>query len=432
MNVSVFGLGYVGAVTAGCLSGRGCRVIGVDVHELKVADINAGRSPIVEPGLEERLSGAVEKGLLSATQSCAEAISKTEISLVCVGTPSDASGALELKYVRQVSLEIAEAVREKNQRHSLIFRSTMLPGSVRSLVADVLHAEVEDGLIDVYSYPEFLREGSAVRDFENPSLTLIGASDGGTISDAVRELVGSDGEVTTWEVAESLKYACNAFHAAKVAFANEIGRIGRAVGVDSRAVMRLVCEDTTLNISKAYLRPGAPFGGSCLPKDLRALNSLTRTIGVETPMLESLLASNRAHQDLLLNALRESGQSAVVLIGLSFKSNTDDLRESPMVELAQQALGRGFDLKIYDKQLNLAQLVGANKREIDRRMPHLASLLMDDVAHCLETPCAVIVSQKHVDIETLCRVVTERHHIIDLVGWPELESLPSVYQGFLW
>ena len=433
MKVSVFGLGYVGAVTAACLSGRGHSVVGVDVQRLKVDEVNAGRSPIVEPGLEEALAKGVSSGLLRATTDCASAIAETELSIVCVGTPSTATGGLDLTYVRQVTGEIAQALENKDGGHVLVFRSTMLPGSVRRIVRDLLASLVETGRVEVLFFPEFLREGSAIRDFENPSLSLVGSIVGAEISPVARELVGAETEVVTWEVSESIKYACNAFHAAKIVFANEMGRIGKALGVDSQKVMQALCRDEVLNISTAYLRPGAPYGGSCLPKDLRALTSLCREAGVAAPMFESLLVSNRDHQDALLKMVDSTGHKRVVLIGLSFKAKTDDLRESPMVELAQQLLGRGFELTIYDEQLNLSRLMGANKAEIDRRLPHLASLLTTDIETTLkQAPSAVVVSQKGVPLPTLENCLTSEHAVIDVNGWAELQRLQSTYHGFLW
>jgi len=433
MRISIFGLGYVGAVTAGCLSSRGHYVVGVDVHPGKVEDFNNGVPPIVEPGLDELLKNAKEKGLLRATTDCDDAIADTELSIVCVGTPSAPSGALDLSFVRTVAGQIGEAVQKKNSPHTLVFRSTMLPGSTESIVAEKL-AELEAGdLLDVFYYPEFLRESTAVADFEEPSLAVVGSRDGSRPpEELMRELFGAEANVANWATAEMVKYSCNAFHAAKITFANEIGRIGRQLKVDSRAVMNMLCQDTRLNISSYYLRPGNPFGGSCLPKDVRALTNQARVTGVSLPMMESLLPSNEKHLASLLALVESTGQREVVILGLSFKSNTDDLRESPMVDVAQYLLGHGYDLRIFDPALNLAALVGANKRVIDVRMPHLASLLKPDLPSALGSRGAVIAAQKCASIKDLAANISAEHDVIDVNGWDDLRQLPASYIGFCW
>jgi GDP-mannose 6-dehydrogenase len=433
MRISIFGLGYVGAVTAGCLSSKGHSVVGVDVHEGKVADFNKGVPPIVEPGLEELLAAAKEKGLLRATTDCDEAIASTDLSIVCVGTPSAPSGALDLSYVRAVTGQIGAAVEKKNAPHFLVFRSTMLPGSTEVIVRDKL-AGLEGGdLLSVFYYPEFLRESTAVADFEEPSLAVVGSRDGSRPADELMEaLFGPNAAVVNWPTAEMVKYACNAFHAAKITFANEIGRVGKQLNIDAKSVMGLLCQDTRLNISSYYMRPGNPFGGSCLPKDVRALTNKARTAGVHIPLLDSLLPSNEQHLRSLLALIEATGQREAVILGLSFKSNTDDLRESPWVGVAQYLLGHGLTLRIYDPALNLAALVGANKRVIDVRMPHLAQLLQSDLKSALGSQGVVIAAQKCVGITELSAHVTDRHHVIDVNGWTELRELPVSYQGFCW
>ncbi|MCC6231779.1 MAG: UDP-glucose/GDP-mannose dehydrogenase family protein [Verrucomicrobiales bacterium] len=432
MNVSVFGLGYVGAVTAGCLAARGHRVTGVDVAASKVEELNHGRPPIIEPGLEERLGAALREGRLSATTDASHAVGETDLSLVCVGTPSTVSGGLDLSFVRQVTREIAEAVRRKSRPHALVLRSTMLPGSTRQLVAEFAADLQSSGALPVYYFPEFLREGTAVRDFEEPSLAAVGTHDGGAIPTALAPLFGQGTPTVSWETAELLKYACNAFHATKVAFANEIGRLGKALSVDAQAVMQLLCQDTRLNISPYYLRPGNPFGGSCLPKDVRALVHRARLTGASLPLVESLLPSNDRHLQSLMERIATSGHQEIVILGLSFKSQTDDLRESAMVEVAQHCLGRGHRLRIYDPQLNLAALVGSNKRVIDTRMPHLASLLHTDLRAALGTRGLVVAAQKVVPTDQLAPLLTAEHTLLDVNGWPELRTLGAPYDGFCW
>ncbi|MCC7376138.1 MAG: nucleotide sugar dehydrogenase [Verrucomicrobiales bacterium] len=432
MHISVFGLGYVGAVTAGCLAARGHDVVGVDVSEAKVEDLNRGKPPIIEPGLQERIEAGLGAGRLKATTAAAAAVRATTTSLVCVGTPSTVSGSLDLTFVRQVTREIAAAVREKQQRHALVFRSTMLPGSTRSLVEEFAGELFESGQLSVYYYPEFLREGSAVQDFDSPSLSVTGSKDGqGPVGHGEPWFDPATAPVT-WETAEMLKYACNAFHATKVAFANEVGRLGKALGVDAAEVMRLLCLDTRLNVSPYYLRPGNPFGGSCLPKDVRALVHRARQTGASVPVIESLLPSNERHLQGLLEMIGASGHREIVILGLSFKSNTDDLRESAMVEVAQHCLGRGYAVRIFDPQLNLAALVGANKRVIDTRMPHLAHLLRSDLEQAVGARGLVLAAQRVVPAEELAKWVTSDHAVLDINGWPALRGLPCAYQGFCW
>jgi len=432
MKISVFGLGYVGAVTAGCLTRQGHSVVGVDVSAQKVESLDRGEAPIIEPGLEDLLKQAKQRQLLRATTRVAEAVAATDLSLVCVGTPSAITGAIDLRFVRQVTEQIGDALRAQKKAHSLVFRSTMLPGSTQRLVKELLSDLVERGQLRVFYYPEFLREGTAVEDFLKPSLAVVGTRDGQQPAAEFMELVGQGATVVPWSTAEMVKYACNSFHAAKITFANEIGRLGKQLNIDSTAVMSLLCQDTKLNLSPYYLRPGNPFGGSCLPKDVRALNQLSRREGVHLPLLENLLTSNEQHLRHLLQLIERAEQNEVAILGLSFKSNTDDLRESAMVEVAQTLLGRGYQVRIYDPQLNLAKLVGSNKRLIDTKMPHLASLLHDDLALAIGQKGLIVAAQRCAAIAKLAKVVTPEHQILDLNGWPELRALPARYEGFCW
>ncbi len=432
MKVSIFGLGYVGAVTAGCLTKEGHIVVGVDVQTEKVESLASGVSPIVEPELDDILAAAAKNGRLSATQNHEQAIAATDVSFVCVGTPSAETGELNLQYVRQVVGQIADAVCASGDSHDLVLRSTMLPGSTQQIADELLADLLESGKLRLFFYPEFLREGTAVADFEDPSLVVVGTQDGSVFPADLSPLFGGDAQSVNWPSAEMVKYACNAFHATKVTFANEIGRISKSMGVDSQSVMRLLCRDTRLNLSPYYLRPGNPFGGSCLPKDVRALAHEGRRGGMELPLVDSLLSSNEAHLANLIEQTKRLAKGRVALLGLSFKSDTDDLRESPMVELAQHLLGRGFELSIYDPQLNLAKLIGTNKRAIDEKMPHLASLLTTDLAAALGREGLVIAAQKCVDIEMLRPLLTTEHTLLDVNGWSELRDLPANYEGFCW
>lgn len=433
MNISIFGLGYVGAVTAGCLARQGHAIVGVDVHRQKVEAFDQGIPPIVEPGLDALLREAKNAGRLRATLSAAEALEGTDLSIVCVGTPSAVSGALDLSFVRQVVREMGEVLRACRKKHVLVLRSTMLPGSTAALVEAGLTDLVDSGALTVFYYPEFLREGVAVSDFDNPSLAVVGSKDGSAPpAELMQALFGERAAVVNWPTAELVKYACNAFHATKVTFANEIGRAGKEMGVDARVVMDLLCRDTRLNLSPYYLKPGNPFGGSCLPKDVRALTNHARVQGLHLPMLEALLPSNQRHLESLLSAIVDSGEKEVVILGLSFKAHTDDLRESAMVEVAQVLLGRGYQLRIYDPALNFSALVGANKRLIDTKMPHLATLLRPDLRSALGTQGMVVAAQKCVSVDELRQVVTPSHLVLDVNGWDDLRRLPSRYVGFCW
>jgi GDP-mannose 6-dehydrogenase len=428
MNVSLFGLGYVGAVTAGCLCRAGFRVVGVDVQQAKVDLINAGQSPIIEPGLPELLADAVRSGRLTATTDAAQAVMQTEASVICVGTPALESGRLNLNFVRSVLGDISAALQVKSAPHTLILRSTMLPGSTHSMVQELLSPELQ-----VIYCPEFLREGSAVADFQEPSLSAVGTADGSAVeTSALLELLAPRARVLSWEAAEMLKYACNYFHALKAGFANEIGRLAKHLGMDGSSVMDALCADSRLNISAAYMRPGNPFGGSCLPKDVSALASLARIEGVSLPMLDSTLVSNQAHLDSLIKRVMASGSRSIGLLGLSFKAATDDLRGSPMVALAETLLGRGYELHIYDPQLVLGSLVGANRAEIQRRIPHLAGLLRDSPAEVMERSDVVVAAQRCAEVPELAAVARAEQAVIDVNGWPELRALPCHYEGLCW
>lgn len=431
-GLSIFGLGYVGAVNAACLAARGHRVIGVDVAPAKVADVGAGRPPITEPGLEGILAGAVAAGRLTATCHAETALRESDVSLVCVGTPPAPGGAPDLRFVRKVFAEICEPVRTAGKRHIIILRSTLLPGTTASLVREFAADLVAGGRLEVFFLPEFLREGSAVEDFNVPSLHVVGSRDGSAPAPGLCDTLLAGATSLDWATAELVKYACNAFHAAKVAFANELGRIAAASGVDGRTVMRLLCADTRLNISPAYLRPGNPFGGSCLPKDLRALVHHARHAGVEASLLESLLPSNTAHLESLLGRIARSGQEDIVIVGLSFKAGTDDLRESPMVEVAQALLARGYRLRLFDPLVHPERFLGGNRLVVDARLPQLATLLKPTLADAVGRRGLVVVAQRCVELQALRSTLTPEHALLDVNDWPELARLGVPYQGYCW
>lgn len=433
MNISIFGLGYVGAVTAGCLTELGHTIIGADVQQAKVDAFNAGVSPIIEPELDELLQKARREGRLHATTEAAEAVGASEVSIICVGTPSLESGQLNLDFVRKVSQQIVEALLVKAQPHVVIFRSTMLPGSTRGIVREFFSDPALALMTWVYFCPEFLREGTAVKDFREPSLTVIGTHDGEEPeSQGALLLLGGKPAVLTWEGAEMIKYSCNYFHALKVGFANEIGRVCKHIGEDGARVMDVVCADTKLNISRQYMRPGNPFGGSCLPKDVNALKSFARMEGVSLPLLESTLDTNQAHLDQLIKLIVSKEKRRIGLLGLAFKADTDDLRGSPMVAVAETLLGRGYELHIYDPKLNLARLIGANANEIQRRMPHLASLLRSNLREVIENSEVIVAAQKCARPGELAASVRSEQSLIDVSGWSELRALPWKYEGLCW
>ena len=433
MKVSIFGLGYVGAVTAGCLTELGHTIIGADVQPEKVDAFNTGRSPIIEPELDELLSTARKEGRLSATSSAQEAVLASAVSIICVGTPSLESGRLNLDYVRKVSEQIAAVLKSSGKKHVILFRSTMLPGSTRQMVSDFFEDLRVAGQLCIYYCPEFLREGTAVKDFREPSLAVVGTHDGQAPESAeAKELLGGTPAVLAWEGAEMIKYSCNYFHALKVGFANEIGRMCKHLGEDGARVMDVVCSDTRLNISRYYMKPGTPFGGSCLPKDVSALLAFARQEGVNLPLLDNTLGTNRAHLEMLLKVIESKGVRKVGLLGLAFKADTDDLRGSPMVAVAETLLGRGYDLRIYDPSLNLSRLIGANAAEMNKRMPHLASLLKTDSREVIEHADLIIASQKCVTVETLAQSVKPTQQVIDVNGWRDLATLPWSYEGLCW
>ncbi len=432
-HVSIFGLGYVGAVTAGCLAELGHHIIGADVQQAKVDSFKSGNSPIIEPELEALLKNAKNEGRLDATTDAEAAIQASQISIVCVGTPSLASGKLNLDFVRKVSAQITAAIRAKGASHTILFRSTMLPGSTRSIVSEFFADLIASGLLHVYYCPEFLREGTAVRDFRDPSLCVVGTHDGHAPATVeALDLLGQNAQILAWDAAELIKYSCNYFHALKVGFANEIGRMAKFLGVDGARVMDVVCRDERLNISRYYMKPGNPFGGSCLPKDVSALSSFARMEGVNLPLLDHVMETNHAHFDTLLNQIMGKETRRIGLLGLAFKADTDDMRGSAMVAIAETLLGRGYQLRIFDPSINLTRLIGANEAEIQRRMPHLAQLLCESVEEVVRESDVIIASQKCASIESLQSVAVSGKSVIDVNGWTELQTLPWSYEGICW
>jgi GDP-mannose 6-dehydrogenase len=438
MRIAVLGLGYVGCVTAAALAAEGHRVQGVDVDATKVAMLAAGRSPIVERGVDELIAEVVADGRLTATTDAADAIRDAEVSLVCVGTPSGRGGELDLTAVRRVSEDIGRALADHDRDHVVAVRSTMLPGSIGEVVVPALEAasgrRVGDG-IGVCVNPEFLREGSALADFRDPPFTLVGSDDPAAAEVVARLYAGLDAPVVLTDLgpAELVKYASNAFHALKVTFANELGLLAKDLGIDSHAVMDVFVRDTRLNISPAYLTPGFAFGGSCLPKDVRSLVARARTRHLDLPVLHAILPSNDGHLATALELVERTGKRRVTMLGLSFKPGTDDLRESPNVALTERLIGKGYDVRIVDRNVSLARIVGANKRYIEETIPHLSSLLVDDLATALDHAEVVVVGVADPELAALPTLLRADQHVIDLVRLDlDPAELPGSYEGIAW
>jgi GDP-mannose 6-dehydrogenase len=430
MKVSIFGLGYVGVVTSACLARDGHTVTGVDVNEEKVEMVNNGKSPIVELGLSELLTDVISQKRLSATTSFKNAIESTDVSLICVGTPTAPNGSVDLSHVFNVCEQIKRTIDNKRTSHTIILRSTIQPGTTekcRELIGSSTHLHFAFN-------PEFLREGTAIRDYESAPFTIIGTDDP-LAESAVRELyaqVQSKIIVTDFKIAEMIKYACNSWHAGKITFANEIGRISKSLGVDGRKVMEVVIQDTKLNVSAAYMRPGFAFGGSCLPKDVRGLIHMAKVNNVNIPMLTSLLLSNDSHINLALEQIINTGKRKVSMLGLAFKNDTDDLRESAAVELAERLLGKGFDLKIFDSSVYEAKLMGSNKLFIESKLPHLTSLLTNDVSTIINHAEIMVVTYGGREFKNIIDNVNKTTTVFDLSGLIKNAKKEMNYEGICW
>ncbi len=438
MKVSVFGLGYVGSVSAASFAADGHEVIGVDVNADKVATVNSGRSPIVEPGLDDLLRRTQSEGRLRATTNTAEAVADSDVSLLCVGTPSRRNGSLDLTYLERVSEQIGAALKNKSTYHVVVIRSTVLPGTTHERVIPALERESgkkygEDFGVSVN--PEFLREGTALKDFRKPPLTLVGhnhaADASGTI--ALYQAIDAPLVSTSIRVAEMMKYTSNAWHALKVVFANEIGNLCKKLSVDSHEVMDIFCRDEKLNLSSYYLKPGFAFGGSCLPKDVRALQYRAKEVDVELPVISHILHSNALQIQQAFDQIMETGKKKIGLLGFSFKAGTDDLRESPIVILAEQLLGKGCELCIYDKNVSLAKLVGANKDYIEKQIPHLSSLLCNSIDDVIEKSEVIVVGNRSPEFADALTKARPNQIVIDLVRLPIVGSLLQAdYRGICW
>jgi GDP-mannose 6-dehydrogenase len=427
MRVAIFGLGYVGSVSAACLASAGHDVVGVDVDPHKLSLIRSGRPPVSEPGLDELLGRAVAAGTLTVTADTAAAIQGAEVSLVCVGTPSRRNGSLDTTYLERVMADIGAALAPLSSYHVVAVRSTVLPGVVASQLIPLLEQKSgrRAGIdLGVCVNPEFLREGSAIKDFERPPFTLVGESDpraGDTLLSAYAHLQAPVHRVLPDE-ASMVKYASNMYHALKVAFGNEIGALCQQLGLDGQAVMRVFCEDRDLNISSRYLRPGFGFGGSCLPKDLRAIVHVAKDQDLALPLLNSVLPSNDAHIQRVIDTVLEVGKPKVALIGLSFKSGSDDLRESPFVRLAEGLIGKGVPLRIFDPDVSVGDVFGRNRAYVQEHLPHVGQLMAPDFGDAIAGAEVIIVGKRVPEVSNLTAVGGGRETVIDLVGLPELRD----------
>jgi GDP-mannose 6-dehydrogenase len=438
MKVSVFGLGYVGTVSAACLAADGHEVIGVDVNPLKLETLRQGHSPVSEPGLDDLIATAVMEGRLRVTDDALTAVLASDVTLVCVGTPGRSNGALDATAILKVCGEIATAMAAKSEYHTTVVRSSVLPGTIRDSVLPLMEeasgraAGSEFGLV---ANPEFLREASAIDDFYHPSFTLIGALDE-PCGDLVEQLYGSvEAPIlrTAIEMAEMVKYASNAFHATKVTFANEIGAVAKVHGIDGRTVMDILCQDRQLNISAAYLRPGFAFGGSCLPKDTRALAYRAKERDLDTPLLHAVMASNESQIRRGIDMVEATGRKRVAVLGLSFKPGTDDVRESPAVPLIETLVGRGYDVRVYDEHVRPDKLVGANRAFLEEEIPHITALMEPTLEEVLAGSEVIVVTNGSAEFKRVPELVQAGQILIDLVGIAGAsEATRGTYEGISW
>jgi GDP-mannose 6-dehydrogenase len=433
MRISVFGLGYVGTVCAACLADRGHQVIGVDKSESKVDLIRSGQSPIVERDIGDLVARNVQNGRLRATMDSAEAVAATDISFICVGTPSRANGALDLSAVDAVATEIGRSIRIKAEPHTVVLRSTVVPGTTRNVVMARLAEEAGNVAFSVAFNPEFLREGTAVADYNSPAKTVIGAFDDAaaeTVASLYRDLPGPMIK-TDVAVAELVKYVDNSWHALKVAFGNEIGLIAKTLGIDSHDVMDIFVQDKRLNISPAYLRPGFAFGGSCLPKDLRALTYLARKNDLNLPVLDHIIESNQMLIDRGVEWILSRGGKRIAFLGVSFKAGTDDVRESSFVEMVERLIGKGREIRIFDPNVRIAELIGANRSYLMQVIPHIANLMVADIDEAVNWAETIVTTVSDPVYETGVAGVRPDQTVLNFARFSS-EHHPSGHEGFLW
>jgi len=436
VRISIFGLGYVGAVSAGCLASDGHEVIGVDPYQTKVDLINQGVTPIIEKDIGEMIAKTAAAGKLRATTDVREAVMGSDISLICVGTPSQLNGNLDLSYVRRVCEEIGSAIKEKDSFHVVVGRSTMLPGSMLNVVIPTLEqASGKKAGVDfgVCNNPEFLREGTAVYDYYHPPKTVIGESDPRAGDMLVELYKHMDAPMirTDLETAEMVKYTDNNWHALKVAFANEIGNICKAVGIDGHKVMEIFCQDTKLNLSPYYMKPGFAFGGSCLPKDVRALTYKGRSLDLELPVLSAIMPSNQHQIEKAIDMVANKGKRKVGILGFAFKAGTDDLRESPIVDVIERLIGKGYELKLYDKNVNLAALTGANRDYILNHIPHISRLMVESMQEVMDFAETIVIGNGAEEFKPVPANLKPGQVVVDLVRISK-EMSSAQYDGICW
>jgi len=436
MKINIYGMGYVGCVTAACLAEGEHIVTGIDIDSTKVSIINKGKSPIIEKGLQDIIRKGIQSKNFSATTNN---IPEAEVSIICVGTPSRENGSLDLNHIINVAQQIGISMRKLSSYHVVNIRSTVLPGTVEDIIMPILLKTSGKSMgrdFGVCMNPEFMREGTSIHDFYNPPFTIIGELDersGNRVANIYKK-INAPLFRTQIKVAEMIKYACNAFHAVKVSFGNELGNICKRLHINSHMVMDIFCQDTKLNLSPYYLKPGFAFGGSCLPKDLRAIIYKSKEIDLELPLLNSLLPSNRKQIEVAYEFIRKCGKKKIGILGMSFKIGTDDLRESPMVDLIEILLGKGYDVNVYDKEVSLARIHGSNKRYINKVIPHISTLLKSTMAEAFDNVDVVVIGNKNKEfLEYLKRYKKKRLHVIDLVNIG-FEKLPkeTMYEGICW
>lgn len=438
MNISIFGLGYVGAVSLACLARDGHRVIGVDIDPHKLALIRSGKSPIVEEGIQELMAQVISSGGATVTDQVSEALRETDLSFICVGTPSSYNGSQDQGALLSIARQFGEAMKDKSRHHVFIFRSTVVPGTVEELLVPLIeqHSGKKRNVdFSVGFQPEFLREGSSIKDYDKPPFTIIG-TDSDRATEVLKDLFGHlpcQFIGTSIRTAEMVKYCCNNFHALKITFANEVARLCEPLQVNPFEVMNLVCQDKQLNISTAYLKPGFAFGGSCLPKDLRATMYMAKNHDIDLPLTGSLLASNRVHIDHAVNKVLALGSRKVALIGLAFKPGTDDLRESPLVTLAERLLGKGVSLAVYDGEVHLSRLLGANKRYIEEHIPHIGELLRPTLEEVVAHADVLVLGTGDAQVHAaLMPLLKSQHKLVDLAPLKDISDLPCQYLGLSW
>ncbi|OQP57730.1 GDP-mannose dehydrogenase [Niastella vici] len=435
MKISIFGLGYVGCVSLGCLAKNGHEVIGVDVSNFKIELINNGRPTIQEKDINEIIGEGFEKGRISATPFVEEAVLNTEVSIICVGTPPSSNGHLNLSYIFKTAEQIGKALRAKDSFHTVVIRSTVIPGTNRRYgdIIEEFSGKKRGVDFSVVSNPEFLREGTAVHDYYHPAVTVVGGDNTFAMEQvaSLYRCLDAPIEITDVKVAEIIKYVNNSFHALKIAFSNEVGAICKSLHIDPFKVMELFCKDTRLNISTAYLKPGFAFGGSCLPKDLKGLVTLGHDNYLDTPILSVINSSNEQHRRKAFELINDTGKKNICMVGLSFKEGTDDLRFSPFVELAETLIGKGYHVTIYDEYVCLSKLIGANKAYINERLPHLSEHLSNNLEQSIAENDVVIISHRNFDPKQYQHLLKDKTAIIDLVRIHDLEALPN-YEGICW